>query len=98
MGHFPSSISAQDITLYLRVQVESSVYRPRLAVAGYSTQLPVGPALEQLAEDFTQLAWEGQLLKIQEMNQEKTRKFHGNFDFINIQNAKQQTASEFLAC
>jgi len=74
------------------LQVEPSVHPQQLAVAGALKQPPVGPALEQLAEEFTHLAWQGKLLTIQEMNHEKTREFEGKFDVINIQNARQQTA------
>ena len=71
------------------------MYAPQLASDPDPTQPPVGPALEQLAEEFTQLAFQGKLLEIQEMINEKTQESEGKFDIVNITNARQQTVSEF---
>ena len=60
------------------------------------TQPPVGPELEQLAEEFTQLALLGKLTKVKEMMSEKTREFGTKRKFVDIKNERQQTVNEYL--
>jgi len=56
------------------------------------TQPPVGPELEQIAEEFTQLALLGKLVKVKEMMSAKTWEFGAKNQFVNIKNERQQTA------
>ena len=57
------------------------------------TQPPVGLAQEQLAEKFTQLAFQGKLTQVMEMVDEHTQGSGKTSGFINMQNKRQQTVN-----